>query len=286
MTMKATSTYRPIFTLSILHNYFLNDGEELFSSMGDDKKEEQLAAYHWQDFLNITPTAKTMEMLNGQLMILKPFSNQLMVAVKVTSDDDRVPYVPLDGDQQFVFRLSFTDPLFDNYTNLERTGALFYFSNKEPLLPESHHFNTIHTTNQEATVTNRYLFNGENKRHLLEFLDQENTINTDGILHIYMQGDHTNKSLIINDGRIKDNLPHFKIHFDNQKTTWKYIHQRDGFETETIKEWPLTRFGFITLDKPSDFNSPPGNLDKYKFPNPSPKQIKFIANKPYSEIFI
>ncbi|QDH80423.1 hypothetical protein FKX85_15790 [Echinicola soli] len=284
--MKATSLYRPVFKLSIYHNYFLNDGEVQFSNMTDNEKESQLKNYNWQDFMNITPTARTKDMLNGQLMIFKSFPNQLLVVVKVSPDDDRTPYVSLAGDQQLIFKLSITDPFFDNYTNLERAGALFYFSNKELMLPESHNFNTIHTSNQQATVTSRYLFDGENKGHLLEFLDKDESINTDGILHVYMQGDHTNKSPIINDGRIKNNLPHFKIHFDNQKTTWKYIHLRDGFETETKQEWPLTRFGYIPMDKPSDFKSPPADLDKYNFPNPSPQQIKFIANKPYSEIFI
>lgn len=286
MTMKVTSIYRPIFRLSIYHNYFLNDGTDQFISMNDEAQQRQLKKYQWQDFMEIVPSAKTKAMLQGQLMVVKQFPDQLLIALKVTSGDERVPYISLSSDQDLVFKLRFKDPFFDNYTQLEREGELLYFSNKTPVLPAAHDFRTIHSFNQQATVTDKFLFGGDNKTELLQLLGKEEASQTDGILHLFMQGDNSNKSLINNDGRIKSNIPHFKIQFDNQKTIWKYIHKREGFETETKQEWPLTRYGYIPLDKPSDFKSPPPGLDNYKFPNPNPTQIKFIANKSYSEIFI
>ena len=284
--MIVSSIYKPILKLTIHHNYFLNDGEIPFTGMSDGDKRKQLERYDFNGFLAVNPSPATSSQLAGNKMIIKYYKDHIILALKVTAEDHKQPYIELSGEEAFVFTVDFVDPFFGNYTKLENSGAkLMYFSNKTPDLPDPVVFQAIHREQENEIITEEFLFSGDNKTALLE---QSNVVqsNPNGIIKLYLKGDNGALSIIQNNGKLKNNLPHFKIHFDNQKTIWKYIHHSAGFEVETKQEKPLTHFGFIQLESPADFKAPPPDLDKYKFPNPSARQVKKIGNKFYSEIFI
>ncbi|GAB4107768.1 hypothetical protein GCM10028791_02150 [Echinicola sediminis] len=284
--MIASSIYKPLIKLSIHHNYFLNDGEETFFDMTDKDKNRQLELFDFGSFIRIKPTQETSRLISGSKMVFKHYKDHLLIALKVSEDDHREPYIALSNDDALVFAITILDPFFGNYTKLGATGtALMYFTNKSPDLPAPVTFEAIHRNSEAKTVNENFLFIDENKLALLEQNGFAGTA-PDGLIKLHLKGDNAAMSIIQNNGKLKNNLPHFKIHFENQKTIWKYINNKAGFEVETKQEKPLTHFGFIQLEPPSDFKSPPADLDKYKFPNPNAGQVKKIGNKLYSEIFI
>ncbi|EAZ83091.1 hypothetical protein [Algoriphagus machipongonensis] len=284
--MQVSSSFRSFLKLDILHSYFLNDGEKDFSSMNEEESKTQLKSYNWKDFLEIYPSQKTSHMMRGNKIFFKSFNDSIILAIKVESGTENQPFNELYEDESMTFLLSLKDQYFGNYTDLDLADQLLYFSNKTPVLPEAFTFKPIDRINQSGTVGEEYLYEGENKKHLLEEAHLNPGGGVLGIIQIYMKGDTPVLSLINNDGTLKNSLPHFKIHFSNRKSTWKYINLKDDFETETKKDYPLTKFGFILLDKKSDFISPPAHFEKYVFPNPDARRIKITPTKNYSEIFI
>ncbi|WP_215225678.1 hypothetical protein [Echinicola shivajiensis] len=284
--MKVSTIFKPLLKISIHHNYFLNDGDIEFVDMDEDKKQDQLKAYNWNSFFEIKANRTTMNLLKGHNIVVKAYPDHLVLALKVNSEDDRVPHIGFIGDEEFVFELKVHDPFFWNYTNLPFSGEeVLYFSNKQPSLPDPFDFESIHKSQEKKLISPDFLFSGDNKMELLEQskLQESRPI---GIIRLFVQADNAANSLLQQNGKLKNQLTHFKIHFDNQKTIWKYIHHKGAFEMETKKVQPLTHYGFVQLESPSDFKSPVPDLEDYKFPNPNPLHIKSIGNKLYSEIFI
>lgn len=284
--MQVSSSFRSFLKLDILHSYFLNDGEKEFSSMNEEESKTQLESYSWKDFLEIYPSAKTSQMMKGNKIVFKSYDDSIILAIKVESGTENQPFNELRDDESMTFILSLNDQYFENYTDLDLAGKLLYFSNKTPVLPGPFTFKPIDRINQSGTVGDEYMYEGENRNELLEDANLKPGNRAFGIIKIWMKGDTPVLSLINIDGTLKNSLPHFKIHFSNRKSTWKYIHRKDDFETETKKDYPLTKFGFILLDKKSDFISPPAQFEKYVFPNPDARRIKITPTKNYSEIFI
>ncbi|WP_186757795.1 hypothetical protein [Echinicola salinicaeni] len=284
--MKVSTVFKPLFKITIHHNYFLNDGDEDFVDMEDDKKQAQLKTFNWDSFLKIEANHATSKLLFGHNIVVKTFPDHLVLALKVKPEDDKIPFIEFDKDEELVFELKVKDPFFWNYTNLPYSGEeLLYFSNKAPLLPNPNNFKSIPKSQQKKLINSDYLFDSANKMELLKQtgIGESEAI---GIIRLHMQSNNTADSLIQQNGKLKNQLPHFKIHFDNQKTIWKYIHHKGAFVIETKDVKPLTQYGFIQLDSPSDFKGPVPDMEDYKFPNPNPLHIKSIGNKLYSEIFI
>lgn len=121
-----------------------------------------------------------------------------------------------------------------------------------------------------------------------------------GIIRLQMQGDDDLHLVNVDDSdpeniktHLIDPIPIFKLHFENRKTIWKYIHRADEEELETTTVFPLTKNGFIAIDPDVDLVTPlPDDIDKYRFPNPTPDRIKQETDidtditTTYSEIFI
>jgi hypothetical protein len=102
--------YGLLFTVDLLHKYFTN----------------QLCS----DII-ITPSAKTMEILNGHKIIAKQYQHQFFAGVELDGTGKPLP-VPEEGMQITLF-LQLNNPLFFNYTNLPFThpaGKLYYFTNR------------------------------------------------------------------------------------------------------------------------------------------------------------
>ncbi|UCS92534.1 hypothetical protein KZP23_17835 [Echinicola marina] len=284
--MKVSTVFKPLLKISLYHNYFLNDGKDEFVGMVDDKKQEQLKTYHWNSFFDISPSNATLELLQGHHITVKSYADHLLLALKVDPTDEQIPFIEFLGDEELIFKFKVRDPFFWNYTHLPFTGEeILYFTNKEPNLSAPFDFEPLHKAQENKVINSNFLFSGENKKELLEQTQLEDNAPT-GILRLFIQADNVGNSVLQQNGKLKNQLPHFKIHFDNQKTIWKYIHHKGAFETETKKVQPLTHYGFVHLESPTDFKSNVPDLADYKFPNPNPLHIKSIGNKLYSEIFI
>ncbi|MBD8489274.1 hypothetical protein IFO69_11005 [Echinicola sp. CAU 1574] len=284
--MNVSSIYKTLATVSIYHNYFLDNGETSFASMNTDEQAEQLKYFDFRSFLKITPTQETLKVMSGQKIIFKLYPNSILLAIKVGATDESIPFIPLEDSLKLNFNLYIVDSYFENYTALELdTSKLMFFSNESPIFPDPASFESIPRFNQNKLIDGDYLYEGKNKDFLLaNFAD--NPLLLSGILSIQIKSSNTADSLINNDGSLKNTPPHFKIQFDNQKTIWKYIHRKDEFEVETKQAMPLTKYGYIKLENPTDFKSSPPSPDKYQFPNPSANSVKLISNQLYSEIFI
>ena len=121
-----------------------------------------------------------------------------------------------------------------------------------------------------------------------------------GIVELQMVGDNNMDLIEVDDSDpqdiktyLIDPSPNYKIHFDNQKTIWRYIKKSADEELETNAVKPLTLKGFIEIDPDDDIIPPlPSDIEKYHFPNPTADRIKRETDQntnittTYSEIFI
>ena len=69
--MSFATTYGLLFEVTLLHNYFLNNGEETFASMSAADKEKMLQQFDTDAFTTITPTLETNTVLKNYKMIFK-----------------------------------------------------------------------------------------------------------------------------------------------------------------------------------------------------------------------
>ncbi|MDN3670825.1 hypothetical protein QWY93_16005 [Echinicola jeungdonensis] len=285
--MIVSSVFRPILELSIYHNYFLNEGQNNFWAMDAEEKAERLKSYDWREIFEVTPTIKTQNILQGQNMVFYASKSGFKLGIKVKPEDEKIPYISLSPETGLTFLIQIRDPYFWNYTGLQwDQDSLLYFSNKTPDLPEPFSFERILMIQQNKLVNGDFVIKGNNRIDLLDKYTHQPSINLAGLIHIQMKGDTGQSSLINNNGKLKNNLPHFKIHFDNQKTIWKYINKKKAIEMETKNALPLTKYGYIQLDPQSDLKSTPPDVENYALPNPNPYRITLESNKIYSEIFI
>lgn len=102
--------YDYFFQVEILHKYFADT---------------------FCDDFNITLSAQTQSVLQGNKMLVKQYGNKLFVGLQV--DDSGNAINPPSGDVQLVFFLRLNNPLFFNYTNLPFSypaGKVYYFTNR------------------------------------------------------------------------------------------------------------------------------------------------------------
>ncbi len=237
--------------------------------------------------MEIKPTPITNYVLQGQKIGFYSSPSGFRLGAKVNSEDDREPYISLSPETVLTFYIQIHDPYFWNYTNLEwGHDALLFFSNRTPQLPEAFSFERVPMFQQNKMINEDFVVKGENRNALLDQIAPHPNSNLAGLIHIQMKGDTGQSSLINNNGKLKNKPPHFKVHFENQKTIWKYIHRKEDIEMETKQAWPLTKNGFISLDPQSDLKSTPPHVEDFSFPNPTPNHITLKSNKIYSEIFI
>ena len=130
-------TYDRLFTVDILHGYFLNRGDTDFDDLPAEEQARVLKAYSVQDLLSVVPTRETSRMLGSRGLVFKQAGPGFFVGIRldVTSapGGDAVPDIALDDALSFTFELQLKDPYFLNFTSLPLQRApsqIFYFSNQ------------------------------------------------------------------------------------------------------------------------------------------------------------
>lgn len=108
--------YQPLFTIELLHNYF--------------------ASGACTDFI-ITPTARTVNVLNGYKIKTKQYGHKLFTAIQsdpsIPAGQPPKPFIIPGADMQLTFFLQLNNPLFFNYTALPFSNPannIYYFTNK------------------------------------------------------------------------------------------------------------------------------------------------------------
>lgn len=280
--MSFNITYSLLFEVTILHNYFLDNGEETFASMSAAAKEKMLQNFTTDSFAVIRPTFETNSILKNYKMVFKITKTGFKVYVKVQEADEADPFIKIPAALNLKFLISINDYQFENYTNLDfPLNRIYLFSNVKPTA-EPVSFQYIPKTNENKLISNDFLVSEATTTALISTLQSLEKQAVFGIISLNLQGDNTTGNIITNAGKIIS--PHFKIHFDNRKTLWKYINSKTTAIIETNDAKPLTRSGFVEIDPLIDF-TPPQAADSH-YPNPSVKSIIKIDGDFYSEIFI
>ncbi len=280
--MSFSLTYGLLFEVTLLHNYFLNSGEDTYAGMSDGNKEKMLQKFNSDSFVTITPTVETNTRLRNYKMAFKPTKTGFRIYIKVKEDDETDPFISVPALLKLDFKISINDYQFENYTNLEFIPEqMFLFGNVKPST-EPVTFKSIPKINDNILISNDYLVSEETTAHFISELHTPERQDVFGMISLTMKGDSSSKNILNNSGKMIS--PNFKIHFDNRKTFWKYINRKTITEIETNTAKPLTYSGFVEIDPLTDFT--PSEPENSQYPNPSVKSIIKINSDYYSEIFI
>ena len=286
-------TYKPLFSVDILHKYFLNDGVREYHLMTEDEKQKQLEKYDTGLFFDILPAGETMQKLTGHNLVFKLQRKGFTVWCKVSEDNENKPFITLDDDLCFTFLIRIKDRLFFNYTNLpfDTSDKLFLFTNRKPALPAV--FPLIKLTNIFSVIDQSYALPDDEARKYLSGLSVKEKKNLFGIVKIYVKGDTTDLSITNTQGEIEGSGRKFEIFLSNRVSFWRYIFRKDksvdpgdDLESEngstrsfiTKEEMPLTYGGFV-----------PVTLGGDELPNPDARIIipdDALLDKYYSEIYM
>jgi hypothetical protein len=290
--MPASITYKDLFKITILHGYFLNSGNVAYDNLDTATKKKLANNYTFDQFITIIPTIETAALLKNNKLIVQSKGDTMKVGVRVNSDDPKVTFTGISLDLTLNFIIRIKDFLFENYTDIELSkDQLFYFSNIMPPLPNPN-FKNIALLNDNVIIDANYKVTPQNTKALLETLDESEKREVFGILSIKMSSTNADLNILNLDKTIKASTPHFKIHFNNRKTIWKYIQTNTSFNVATLNTKPLVKNGFIEilqtdLDLTGFSNEKKAIAAKLQYPNPSAKSIKKTeSNIKYSEIFI
>ncbi|AXB57651.1 hypothetical protein [Flavobacterium fluviale] len=280
--MSFAAKYGLLFEVTLLHNYFLNNGEETYTGMSATKKEKMLQQFNTDAFASITPALETNTVLKNYKMLFKKIKTGFRIYIKVKETDESDPFIKIPKDLNLKFLIKLNDYQFENYTNLDFARTqLYLFSNVKPLT-EPVSFEYLPKINDSKLISNAYLVSEETSAHLIAALQPSEQQNVFGLISLTIKGDNTSGNIVTNLGKLIS--PNFKIHFDNRKTLWKYINRKAGTEIKTNAAKPLTRSGFVEIDPLTDFT--PSQPPESQYPNPSVKSITKINSDYYSEIFI
>jgi len=284
--MSFQTLYKTLFDLTIHHGYFLDDGESKFNLMTNDEKDDQLKNYDFSSFLEIIPSLETKLKIKNLRFFVSYLPTGIKVLTKVDVSNNIKPFIPISLDTTLTLLIKVKDFLFENYTNLDVDKHLLYaFTNKRPAT-EAIGFPNISLFGDTTLIDNSFKTIEDTTTDILKTLNVNEKLGLFGIIQLSMQGDAVQMNILNNSAELLNTPPHFKIHFDNRKTFWKYLKSDSSFEVETQTEKPLTKSGFIEIDPAVDFNAPPPEAADYKYPNPTPSIIKKEIVKTYSEIFI
>lgn len=281
--MSFSGSYTLLFEATILHGYFLNDGETAFNAMADEGKIKMLSKYKHDSFIEVNPTMETVTLLKNLKLLYKKTKTGFSIYSKVDELDPVAPFINIPASLKLEFTMRTKDYQFENYTNLKFSNTkLFYFSNVKPAT-EPITFKTIPKIGDSIFISNSFMVSEKTSSNVMSSLHFTESKGLFGLLSIVMTGDSAANSVLTPLGKLKTPGLNFKIHFDNRKTFWKYINKKIPKTLETNSAKPLTNSGFVEIDPATDFTpaAPAG-----QYPNPTVKSITKIASKFYSEIFI
>ncbi len=289
--MSFSVKYKELFTIRIMHRFFLNKGNDDFDSLTEEEQGRQLEEYDFQRFFKIEPTAETWQALNGQKMIFHPGKTGFSVWTEVESADEQSPFIAMDENLVLTFTVQFGDSCFFNYSDLDIgiSNGLFYFSNQR-LPEEGGDFPLIPLSGGDGIIDDNFVLSAVSAEEELGNLPPDKTKNLFGLIRIFMKGEDSSRDITDVQDKIPGTPAAFHLEFGNRKTWWRYVFDEeqsvsgaDDVEVEngdariliSKTDHPLTLNGFISLE-----------LDKEELPNPGYKMIKpdISNNKIYSEI--
>ncbi len=292
--MSFSIQYQPLFSLNVLHSFFLNKGKDEYIAMSGDDQKQQLQKFKTTDFISIFPDSETLQMIGGYSLVFKPTSTGLSVWTKMDETTPNLPFIIPADDLYFTFLIRLKDPLFLNYSEigLDQADKIFYFSNRR-LEGESNTFPLINLQGDNTFVNSDFVISDDGIEDELLKLTEVEKQQIFGIVRIFISGENNSLDVLNANHKIPQPPKSYEIFINNRKTIWRYIFDseqtvnknKDDVQPEngnskiliTKNEKPLTKTGFITV-----------KLNKNELPNPTINLIKpdAITHKNYSEIYM
>lgn len=90
--MSFNITYKTLFTITVLHGYFLNSGNEEYNSMTPDKKKKALHNYDFGNLIEIHPTKETLLKLKNNHLVYRTQKSEIRIEAKTNPDDANVTF--------------------------------------------------------------------------------------------------------------------------------------------------------------------------------------------------
>lgn len=308
--MSYSQTYRTLFELQVLHEYYLNDGPDSFRGMDPQQQQLMFKNYAFNGFLQVIPTTQTRKVMENQKLLLHTDKRGLQVIAQVEETAPGAaakPFIPLADDVELHFLVKINDPAFEIYTDLTLVkNELFFFSNILP--PDTESGFPFLPTAPEQVIEPLYISNAfrlvysggdeepNRSQEVIELLgiSREEQIGLLGVVVLRMKGVTHNITNV--DGKIPANPINFVMEFANRSTIWKYYFQNSDYYAETTSPKPLTRNGYnvigpqhLTLkNKDSGILSENYEFDlaPYYYPAPDVRQAEIEAGIFYSVIYI
>ena len=139
----ATTYFKRLFEIRILHEYFLIDARNQdFFALNDQDRMDILNArlrqnqYNIWQYLSIEPVEESAKVLEGMHIKLVQHPVGFFLGMEVKPDgDDFTPFIPLNNNTSFTFFLKVKDHYFKNFTSLRLKSALpaiYFFTNANP----------------------------------------------------------------------------------------------------------------------------------------------------------
>lgn len=249
--MSFSHTYRNLCTVNLYHQYFLNDGKDIFDRVNfPDLKAEQLEKYDFQSFMRIVPSDSTKKLCSGQKIVIKESRSGFTLwiqATDTTTDGIYKPKIDLAQTETLHFLLYATDPLFENYSTVVAFPDVpFLFSNKKPLT-ELGAFSEINIeTDIPQTPVEEYVITPLTYRGISKTLTTAERKGLFGIISLSVQANTPTKSLLDTDGLTQATIPIFKVQLRNRETYWSYFNAKNGqFIHKSPTPLPLVKNGIV-----------------------------------------
>lgn len=291
--MSFSIQYQPLFSLNVLHSFFLNRGKDEYIAMDGADQKQQIQKFKATDFISIFPDSETLQMIGGYSLVFKPKGTGLGVWTKMDEHTPDLPFIVPSDELSFTFLIRLKDPLFFNYSDidLEQAGKIFYFSNRR-LEGESNTFPLINLQGDNTFVNSDFVLSADGIKDELLKLSEVEKRQLFGIVRIFISGENNSLDVLGANHKIPQPPKSYEIFINNRKTIWRYIFDsdqsvknNDDVQPEngnskiliTKEEKPLTKTGFIKV-----------KLDKDELPNPAISLIKpnNVTRKNYSEIYM
>lgn len=152
--MAVTVKYKILFSIDVLHHYFLDNGRQHFESLSADEKVKRLGNYHIGTFLELVPTSECQILMRNLQLIYKNTATGVIVGTRTTEAEDR-PILEIPNDAKFTFILKLRDGYFYNTTNLSLNidrNKVYFFSNLGQTSAETLNLSKAPTTFQGGST--------------------------------------------------------------------------------------------------------------------------------------
>ena len=248
-------TYKPLCSLDIYHEYFLNDGLVPFD-ISEKLKEKQLSNYDAREFIDVVPSEETYHYLNAHKIIFKPTETgfTLLIQVEEISEEAQnyIPKIPVLENFNLSFLLYINDFLFENYSTVNAIPIVpFYFSNTKPA-SENNNFTYIDVAETKHPISD-FKISETTWKSIRKQFSEEEMESLFGVISLNITDDNlqtytaNKRKLLSKKDELSVESKKFKIQFANRKTIWHYKNALNNTLVHSTEptELPLVKNGKI-----------------------------------------